>query len=105
MLIKKNNLTKIENENKIRTQIILTAHLKRLIEARRRITGETISEYIRRSALLRLLSEEEEEKELDRLANFLVGSVSLKKHPEWKSKERVKKWVKDLRKDWPTKGK
>lgn len=94
------DLNKIENDEKIRAQVILTVALKNLIEAKKRITGETLSEYLRKAALLRFLAEEEEEMELKKLANLVVGSVSLKKHPRWKTKKELQAWLRNLRKEW-----
>jgi len=90
----------IENDEKIRSQVILTASLKQWIEAKKRLTGETLSEYLRKAALLRLLAEEEDKKELERLAQLVVGSVNLKNHPEWKTQKKLQKWLKNLRKEW-----
>lgn len=100
MRISKADLGKIENGEKVRTQVVLTMALKRLIETKKRITGETLSEYLRKAALWRFLAEEEERKEAQKLANLLIGSVSLKKHPEWKTKRKIQGWVRDLRKEW-----
>lgn len=84
----------------IRTQISLTPEIKRAIEARKRLTGESLSEYLRKAALIRLMSEDEEDKELERLAQTVIGSVSLKDHSEWKTKKKVQKWLTSLRKSW-----
>ena len=90
----------IENDKKVRTQVVLTQSLKKLIEAKRRLTGETLSEYLRKAALLRAWAEAEEEKELKKLAKLIIGSVSLEKHPEWKTKRRLQKWLRGLRSEW-----
>jgi hypothetical protein len=74
--------------------------LKKAIEAKRRLTGESLSAYLRRAAVLRLLVEEEEKEELKRLAKIAIGSVSLKDHPEWKNKSKLQKWLKELREEW-----
>lgn len=100
MKLMRNVWAEIENDEKIRSQVVLTASLKQWIEAKRRLTGETLSQYLRRAALLRLLAEEEEKKELERLAQLIIGSISLDKHPEWKTKKSLQKWLKDLRKEW-----
>jgi hypothetical protein len=100
MRINENDWNKMKNDKKIRTQVVLTVTLKKLIEAKRRLTGETLSEYLRKAALLRFLAEEEEQKELDKLADLLVGSVSLKDHPQWKTKRKIQRWVRSLRKEW-----
>ncbi len=97
---KKYTFRAIESDEKIRAQVVLTSLLKRLIETQRRTTGETLSEYLRKAAILRILAEDEEHRELDTLANLLIGSVSLKKHPEWKTKAKVTSWVRKLRNEW-----
>lgn len=90
----------VENEEKIRAQVVLTAGLKRLVEAKKRLTGETLSEYLRKAVLWRLLAEDEEEQELTKLARLVVGSVSLKNHPEWRTKKKIGGWLKKLRREW-----
>lgn len=89
-----------EDQPTIRTQISLTPSIKRAIEAKRRLTGESLSAYLRKAALIRLLAEEEEEEDLKRLAKAVIGSVSLKNHPEWSTKTRIRCWLKALRKEW-----
>ncbi|MBL7078321.1 hypothetical protein ISS42_01520 [Candidatus Shapirobacteria bacterium] len=97
---KQNDWPQLEKDNKIRAQIMLTVSLKRLIEAKRRLAGENLSEYLRKAAWLRILSEEEEKKELKQLAKILIGSVSLKNHPEWQNKKKLGSWLKNLREGW-----
>lgn len=93
-------LSQLENDTKIRSQVVLTSSLKRVIEAKKRLTGETLSCYLRKAACLRILAESEEKKELENLAENIVGSVSLKNHPQWKNKKKLQEWIKDLRKGW-----
>ncbi|MFC1790718.1 hypothetical protein ACFLZP_04530 [Patescibacteria group bacterium] len=104
MLINNQSVTSIENDQKTRSQVVLTRSLKKLIEAKRRLTGETLSQYLRKAALLRLLSEEEEQAELDKLAKLVIGSVSLKNHPQWQTKAKLQGWLKKLRNEWERRG-
>lgn len=90
----------MQTSTTIRTQISLTPEIKRAIEAKKRLTGESISEYLRKAALIRLMAEEEEDKDLKRLTQALIGSVSLKNHPEWNTKRKVQKWLQKLRTEW-----
>lgn len=90
----------MNNQPTIRTQISLTPSLKKAIEDKRNITGESLSAYLRKAALLRLQLEEEEKKDLKELARIVVGSVSLKEHTEWQNKKKLKRWLTRLRKDW-----
>lgn len=89
-----------EEKPTIRTQISLTPVIKKAIEAKKRLTGESLSSYLRKAAALRLLVEEEEKRELERLAKVVVGSVSLKKHKEWRTKRKLQRWLKKLRREW-----
>lgn len=100
MKIDLNDWRQVEEGKKVRTQVMLTVALKRIIEAKRRLTNESMSQYLRRAALLRVMAEKEEEKRLNNLANLVVGSVDLNDHPEWKNKEKLNKWLKELRKEW-----
>jgi hypothetical protein len=58
-----------------RTQISLSDDLKTLIEARGALAKESLSEYLRRSALIRMALENQETNENIILANAVVGSV------------------------------
>lgn len=89
-----------QNDKTIRTQITLTAGLKKLIEDSAKKKRQSLSEYLRRAALLNLLIDRGEEEDLDKLADRVVGSVNLKNHPKWKNKQSINKWLKDLRSEW-----
>jgi len=82
-----------------RTQISLSPILRRVIDTKRRLWGESLSEYIRKSVMLRVLAEGEEEKERARAAEVFVGAVDSKRHPEWATLQKVVTWQKNLRKE------
>lgn len=90
----------MQTSSTIRTQISLTPEIKRAIEAKKRITGESMSEYLRKAALIRMMAEEEEKKELEMLAKSIIGSVSLKNHPNWNTKRKIQRWLKNIRSGW-----
>jgi DNA repair photolyase len=91
----------MDSQPTIRTQISLTPSIKKAIEAKKRLTGESLSAYLRKAALIRLAGEEEEEKELKRLANSFVGAGKWKKtHPNWGNKKSAQKWLERLRNEW-----
>lgn len=93
--------TASDNQSTIRTQISLTPSIKRAIEAKRRLTGESLSAYLRKAALIRLSLDDEEKKELKLLAKNFVGTLSWKKnHSNWKNKQSVKSWLNKLRSEW-----
>lgn len=88
------------NDKTIRTQITLTTKLKKAIEEKAAQSGQSLSEYLRRAASLSLLLDEQEKENLTALANKTIGSVDLKKHPEWQTSTKIKKWVRKLRSEW-----
>ncbi|MBI2641596.1 hypothetical protein HYW87_03320 [Candidatus Roizmanbacteria bacterium] len=88
------------DDKTVRTQITLTEKLKQLVEKKAVEKDISLSEYLRRAALVSLLVEGDEREELKRLADMVIGSVSSKKNPHWKNKRAVKKWVRDLRSEW-----
>lgn len=45
-------------------------------------------------------TEEEEKKELKLLAKAVIGSVSLKQHPNWQTKQKITSWLKKIRNEW-----
>lgn len=90
-----------ENQPNLRTQITLTTPLKRVLEAKKRLLGESLSEYLRKAAVLRLLAEDEENRDLKVLAESFTRSRPWKKqHLSWKRKEAVRNWQKKLRAEW-----
>ena len=90
----------LDNDKGIRTQITLTPLLKKAIEAKSRLTGESLSAYLRQAAAIRITAEEIEKNELELLAKNIVGCVKSKAHPEWQSKKKLEKWLLNLRKEW-----
>lgn len=96
-----NSLNLISKDDKaVRTQITLTKNIKKLIEKHARSTGESLSEYLRKGALIRLLLENRDKDYLKKLADRIIGSVDLNKHPEWKTEKDVQKWVRKFRSEW-----
>lgn len=90
-----------DQQANIRTQISLTRAIKKAIEVKARLLGESLSEYLRKAALIRLASEEEEEKELKTLArNFVGGTRWNKKQTHWATAKSVKKWKVAIRNEW-----
>jgi hypothetical protein len=90
-----------DQETSVRTQISLTWAIKRAVEAKGRLLGESLSEYLRKAAVIRLLSEEEEARELSAVANNFVGAGKWKTtHPHWKNKGAVEAWRKKIRDEW-----
>lgn len=89
-----------DNDSVIRTQITLTQNIKKLVEDHARDQGESLSEYLRKAAMVRLLVENNDQIDLKKLAGRVIGSVDLKKHPEWRNEKEVQKWVRNLRSEW-----
>ena len=89
-----------EDDKTVRTQITLTDKLKKLVEKYAKERGESLSEYLRKAASLRVLLEKEEEKELGEIASRLIGSLDLKKYPKWETRQKVQKWVRKVRREW-----
>ena len=94
--------TKIHSrsDETIRTQITLTRELKKLVDQQTSLTGESMSQYLRRAALLRLHLEQSEKTSLKELASKIIGSINLKTHPNWKSKASVQTWSRKIRENW-----
>jgi len=81
-----------------RTQISLSPKLRELIDAQRLLWQESLSEYLRKAAILRIALEDLEKQDLSYLANAVVGQVS-KKTSGWKNIRDISLWQKKLRKD------
>lgn len=89
-----------DDDQTVRTQITLTARLKQLIEESAANQGQSLSEYLRRAALLRLYVDQNEKGKLKRLSGSVIGSVDIRKHPEWNTERKVIAWVKQIRGEW-----
>lgn len=81
-----------------RTQISLSPELKSLIESRGAALGESLSEYLRKAAILRLTLDEVDKRDLELLADITAGSVP-KSQSGWKNIKDVSRWQHNLRKD------
>ena len=85
-----------DNKYSLRTQISLSVALRRAVDAKRKLYGETLAEYLRKAILIRLMAEETEENELAILAKAVVGSVS-KSRGGWKNIKNINTWQKRTR--------
>ncbi|MDP3994710.1 MAG: hypothetical protein Q8P91_02685 [bacterium] len=91
--------TLTKNDKSVRTQITLTQTLKYWVEKMANERGESLSEYLRKAAMIRLLLEREEKRDLENLAKRVIGSIDPAAHPEWSTMEKVDKWVRDIREE------
>lgn len=91
--------TLTSSDKPVRTQITLTEQLKILVEAIAQEKGESLSEYLRKAAIVRLLVEETEKENLVNLAKRVIGSLNLDNHPEWKSRSNIQKWIRNIREE------
>lgn len=81
-----------------RTQISLSPALKKLVETRSTISNESLSEYLRRAAVLRMAIEDVERNDLKLIAQTVIGSVP-KSKSGWKNVKNIGEWQRKLRKD------
>ncbi len=89
-----------KNDKAVRTQITLTDQLKYHVEQMASQRGESLSEYLRKAAIIRLLLEKQEQEDLKKLANRVVGSIKINNHPNWNSKEEIYRWSRKIRSQW-----
>ncbi|MBI3559133.1 ribbon-helix-helix protein, CopG family [Candidatus Gottesmanbacteria bacterium] len=89
-----------QNDKTVRTQISLTQTLKRLLEEKAILKGQSLSEYLRRAAMVSLILEEQDKQKLKNLANQVIGSVNLANHKEWATVKNLNSWIKNLRSEW-----
>ena len=87
------------NDKSVRTQITLTEQLKILVEGMAQEKGESLSEYLRKAAMVRLLVEEDKKQDLEKIALRAVRSLDLKKHPEWNTQKKVYRWARKIREE------
>lgn len=94
-----NLLQKIEKDKNYseRTQISLSPTLRRIIETKKKLKGESLAEYIRNAIKLRLLIDMKNNHAHKNAVRLFVGSGDPKKHPEWKTDRDILNWQKKLR--------
>lgn len=90
----------IPNDISVRTQITLTKKIKQLVEEKSVAMGISVSEYLRRAALVVATLDDQEDANMVSLGRKMIGAVDLSKHPEWKDKKSVNKWLSKLRSEW-----
>lgn len=88
-----------KNDKSVRTQITLTKNIKSAVEDMASDRGESLSEFLRKAALIRLMLEREERESLANLAKKVIGSIKLEGHPNWSSKKAIYKWSREIRRD------
>lgn len=75
-----------------RTQIILPKTLREEIENQRKLTGESLAEYLRKAAEDRIKKEKKRKVDLKRLAEEVVGVAAGSR-----SKTEIAKWEREIR--------
>lgn len=88
------------NDKGIRTQITLTRHLKKMVEDVATIRGESLSEFLRKAALIRLSAEQKDSEDRKILAQKVIGSLKNTRNPAWKDKKSIYKWSRKIREEW-----
>ena len=81
-----------------RTQISLPAELKSLIEKEGGLQNESLSEYLRKSAILRMALTSNRKNELKTVASAVVGHAQ-KSKGGWKAVSNVSLWQRNGRRD------
>ena len=86
----------------LRTQILIPADLREKIDKHRMQKNESLSEYLRRAAKLRLQKTRDRNTDLETISNKVIGKLDLKKYPQWRDYNKIIIWQKSLRKDRKT---
>jgi len=79
----------------MRTQIIIPQNLRNEIESARRVTGESLAEYLRKAVVERMQKEYKKKANLKKLAQEVVGSV---KRSSWEGIDVIE-WQRQIRED------
>lgn len=78
----------------LRTQIILPRNLRDEIERQRKLSGESLAEYLRIAAKERLERERRKKADLKKLAYEFVGAAK-----GTRTKAEVEEWIREIRRD------
>lgn len=84
-------------KNSLRTQIILSKELRLAIEKQRKLSGESLAEYLRIAAKERLERERKKKINLRKLADKVIGSIKADSGG-WGSID-VDKWIRKTRQE------
>lgn len=80
----------------VRTQISLSDDLKKLIAVRGNRLNESLSEYLRKAAIIRMALEDMETGDLKTVAQSVVGGVS-RRDSGWRSVKDISVWQRQER--------
>lgn len=80
----------------VRTQISLSDDLKKLIAVRGNRLNESLSEYLRKAAIIRMALEDMETGDLKAVAQSVVGGVS-RRDSGWRSTKDISAWQRQER--------
>lgn len=75
-----------------RTQIYLPYDLRREIDKARALSGESLAEYLRKGAEIKLKQDKKRKADLKKLADEVIGSLKI-------SDDEAKQWIKEIRED------
>src|SRR5438045_1920320 len=78
----------------LRTQIYLPEELRKEIDAARRWSGKSLSDYLREAAEEKTKKDKQKKQDLKLLAEQFVGSAK-----GTRSKKEINNWVQEIRKD------
>jgi len=79
-----------------RTQISLSDDIKALIESRAFMRGESLSEYLRKAAVVRMALEDVDKADLALIADAVIGKIQ-KGNSGWKHVSDIGAWQKKER--------
>lgn len=77
-----------------RTQIILPKNLRLQIERQRKLSGESLAEYLRVAARERLKREKKKKANLKNLVDAFVGAAK-----GTRTKAEIEEWIREIRED------
>lgn len=80
----------------VRTQISLSDDLKKLIARRGQRLNESLSEYLRKAAVIRMALEDIEVNDLKTIAKSVIGSVP-RQDSGWRSVKDISSWQRQER--------
>jgi CRISPR/Cas system-associated protein Cas7 (RAMP superfamily) len=82
------------NSTSLRTQIILPRNLRDEIERQRKLSGESLAEYLRIAAKERLERSKKKKADLKKFADEFVGAAK-----GTRTKIEVEEWIREIRED------
>lgn len=84
-----------------RTQIMIDENLRKEIDIARLSQGESLGEYMRKAAHMRIRYDMRKKRQIDDTIKYLKSNpLKVENNQNWATEGKTEKWLRDLREEW-----